>query len=76
MSKLTGKSIMAIYYVTIDNDTIALSEPFFVMATQNPVERESTFQLPAAQMDRFFMKLSMGYPDADEEMRILERTEN
>ena len=49
-----------------------LPRPFLVMATQNPVERESTFMLPAAQMDRFFICLSMGYPDAEEEVRILE----
>lgn len=45
------------------------------MATQNPVETYGTFHLPEAQMDRFFMKLSMGYPDAEEEVKILERTE-
>ena len=57
--------------VTIDNDTYALSKPFFVLATQNPVERESTFMLPWAQMDRFFVRLSLGFPDKDEEKRIL-----
>ena len=57
--------------VTIDNDTFALPEPFFVMATQNPVERESTFQLPAAQMDRFFVRLSLGFPDRAEEADML-----
>ncbi len=57
--------------VTIDNETIPLEEPFFVMATQNPVERESTFQLPAAQMDRFFVRLSLGFPDRSEEVRML-----
>lgn len=57
--------------VTIDNETFALPEPFFVMATQNPVERESTFQLPAAQMDRFFVKLSLGFPSRDEERQML-----
>ncbi len=57
--------------VTIDNDTFALPEPFFVMATQNPVERESTFQLPAAQMDRFFVRLSLGFPDRAEEAKML-----
>ena len=56
--------------VTIDNDTIALDQPFFVMATQNPVERESTFQLPAAQMDRFFVRLSLGFPDREEEAKM------
>lgn len=57
--------------VTIDNDTFSLPEPFFVMATENPVERESTFQLPAAQMDRFFVRLSLGFPNREEEARML-----
>ena len=57
--------------VTIDNDTFPLPEPFFVMATQNPVERESTFQLPAAQLDRFFVRLSLGFPDREEEAKML-----
>ena len=57
--------------VTIDNDTFALPEPFFVMATENPVERESTFQLPAAQMDRFFVRLSLGFPSREEEAKML-----
>lgn len=58
--------------VTIDGNTLSLPEPFFVMATQNPVEMESTFQLPAAQMDRFFVRLSLEYPDEKEEMQILD----
>lgn len=57
--------------VTIDNDTFPLPEPFFVMATQNPVERESTFRLPAAQMDRFFARLSLGFPSREEERQML-----
>ena len=57
--------------VTIDNDTYALPQPFFVLATQNPVERESTFMLPFAQMDRFFVRLSLGFPDREEEARML-----
>lgn len=56
---------------TIDGATLPLPQPFMVLATQNPVERESTFMLPAAQMDRFFICLSMGYPNADEEIEIL-----
>ena len=56
---------------TIDGTTLALPEPFMVLATQNPVERESTFMLPAAQMDRFFICLTMGYPSEEEEMEIL-----
>ena len=56
---------------TIDGESLPLPDPFFVLATQNPVEHESTFMLPAAQMDRFFMRLSMGYPSAEEETMIL-----
>lgn len=56
---------------TIDGHTLLLPQPFTVLATQNPVEQESTFMLPAAQMDRFFISLSMGYPKLDEEMAIL-----
>lgn len=58
--------------VTIDGQTMQLPKPFFVMATQNPVEMESTFALPAAQMDRFFIRLSLDYPNEAEEMEILE----
>lgn len=58
--------------VTIDRQTHVLPEPFIVLATQNPVEEESTFALPAAQKDRFFMKLTLGYPDAAQEAKILE----
>lgn len=61
--------------ISLDGVTHALPRPFLVMATQNPVETYGTFHLPEAQMDRFFMKLSMGYPSADEEIKILERTE-
>lgn len=57
--------------VTIDGVSMKLSKPFMVMATQNPVESESTFRLPAAQMDRFLIRISMGYPDAEEEKRML-----
>lgn len=57
--------------VTIDNESFPLPEPFFVMATQNPVERESTFQLPAAQLDIFFVRLSLGFPDRNEERQML-----
>ena len=57
--------------VTIDGETTPLPAPFVVMATQNPVEFESTFRLPAAQMDRFFLRLSLGYPQREEEARML-----
>ena len=56
---------------TIDGESLPLPDPFFVLATQNPVEHESTFMLPAAQMDRFFLRLSMGYPTQEEEISIL-----
>ena len=58
---------------TIDGNSLTLPSPFFVMATQNPVERESTFPLPAAQMDRFFIKMSLGYPSQEEENQMLLR---
>lgn len=57
--------------VTIDGETMPLPAPFVVMATQNPVESESTFRLPAAQMDRFLICLSMGYPSPQEEREML-----
>ena len=60
--------------VTIDGETHKLPKPFFVLATQNPVEQEGTYPLPEAQMDRFLLRLSMGYPTTDEEeAAILER---
>ncbi len=57
--------------VTIDGQTYKLEAPFMVIATQNPIEYEGTFPLPEAQLDRFFMKLSLGYPGFDEELGIL-----
>jgi len=57
--------------VTIDGVTYALPQPFVVMATQNPVEQESTFRLPAAQLDRFMIRLSLGYPDGASEKAML-----
>ena len=59
--------------VTIDGQTRTLERPFFVIATQNPVETSGTFPLPEAQLDRFLMKLSVGFPDRAEEIKILER---
>ncbi len=59
--------------ITIDGETYPVGEPFFVIATQNPVETAGTFPLPEAQMDRFMMKLSMGLPTKDEEVRLMER---
>ncbi|WP_010294764.1 AAA family ATPase [Clostridium senegalense] len=59
--------------VTVEGNTIKLEEPFFVIATQNPIEQFGTFPLPEAQLDRFFMKLSMGYPNYNEEKSMMER---
>ncbi len=58
--------------VTIDGKTLILEQPFFVMATQNPIEYEGTYPLPEAQLDRFLIKLSMGYPTPAEELEMLE----
>lgn len=61
--------------VTIDGETIIIPQPFFVMATQNPIEYEGTYPLPEAQLDRFIFKLKMGYPTVMEEIEILRRAE-
>lgn len=61
--------------VTIDGETHVLERPFLVLATQNPVETQGTFPLPEAQLDRFLMKIAMGYPSPEEEVAILERME-
>src|SRR5437899_762635 len=57
--------------ITVDNQTYALPRPFFVIATQNPHEHHGAFPLPESQLDRFMMRLSIGYPDAMSEKRIL-----
>ena len=62
--------------VTVDGETHELPEPFFVIATQNPVEQEGTFGLPEAQRDRFMIKTTMGYPSADGERLLLDRRAN
>jgi MoxR-like ATPase len=59
--------------ITVEGNTIKLFKPFFVLGTQNPVEQFGTFPLPEAQMDRFFIRLTMGYPDYEEEKNILNR---
>ncbi len=59
--------------VTIDGKTYPLPHPFFVMATQNPIELEGTFTLPEAQLDRFLLKIHLGYPEREDEIAILER---
>jgi MoxR-like ATPase len=63
------------HQISADGVTYILDEPFFVIATQNPLETQGTFPLPEAQMDRFFMRLSLGYPTAAEEATILDRFE-
>lgn len=62
--------------VTVDGQTRVLPKPFFVMATQNPIEYEGTFPLPEAQLDRFLLKLKMGYPNKAEELEMLNRLES
>jgi MoxR-like ATPase len=59
--------------VTIDLETVALPRPFMVLATQNPVELEGTFPLPEAQLDRFLIKLALGYPSEEDERVIMRR---
>ena len=59
--------------VTLEGETLPLPEPFIVIATQNPIEYEGTFPLPEAQLDRFAVKLSVGYPTPEEEQEILRR---
>ncbi|MBQ8781538.1 MAG: MoxR family ATPase [Oscillospiraceae bacterium] len=67
--------IMEEHQVSLDGKTYTLPSPFMVLATQNPVETYGTYHLPEAQMDRFAMKLSMGYPEKGEETAILDRNE-
>lgn len=61
--------------VTVDGVTYRLDKPFFVMATQNPIEYEGTYPLPEAQLDRFLLKMKMGYPSLHEEMEVLNRAQ-
>ena len=61
------------HQVTIDGETLSFSEPFFVIATQNPIETAGTFPLPEAQLDRFLMKISMGGLSRDEELSVLDK---
>ncbi len=63
--------VMEEFQLTVDGQTRNVPEPFMVLATQNPVETYGTYHLPEAQMDRFFMKVSMGYPSRNEEIDIL-----
>ena len=59
--------------VTLGEESFRLDEPFLVMATQNPIEQEGTYPLPEAQLDRFMMKLKVGYPSRDDEVRVIDR---
>src|SRR6202171_3510718 len=61
--------------VTVDGVTYPLPHPFIVLATQNPIEYEGTFPLPEAQLDRFLMRISLGYPNRSEEIEVLSRQE-
>lgn len=62
--------------VSVDGTSYTLPEPFFVIATQNPIEQQGTFELPEAQRDRFLLKTRMGYPDRDGERELLNRRES
>ncbi|NSW58544.1 MAG: MoxR family ATPase [Armatimonadetes bacterium] len=64
---------MAERQVSVDGQTYALARPFMVLATQNPIEHEGTFPLPEAQLDRFLMRMSIGYPSFSDENEMLER---
>ncbi len=68
--------IMEEFQVTVDGKTYPLPRPFMVLATQNPIESFGTYPLPEAQLDRFFLKLTIGYPDKNQESEILERFGN
>ncbi len=65
--------VMEEYQVTVDGQTYPMSYPFFVMATQNPIEQEGTYKLPEAQLDRFLVRIILDYPRLDEEKAILRR---
>ncbi len=68
--------VMEEYQVTVDGITYPMSAPFFVVATQNPIEQEGTYKLPEAQLDRFLFKTILEYPDLEEEKVILRRFQN
>src|SRR5438876_11493869 len=67
---------MAERRVTVDGQTYVLKPPFVVLATQNPIDHEGTFPLPEAQLDRFLIRLSLGYPSLDEEAKMLQRLQH
>ncbi|MBQ9604995.1 MAG: MoxR family ATPase [Firmicutes bacterium] len=68
--------VMEEHQISLDGRTMQLPSPFMVMATQNPVETYGTYHLPEAQMDRFLMKISLGYPEPAEELDIITRSED
>lgn len=68
--------VMEEYQVTVDGITYPMEQPFFVIATQNPIEQEGTYKLPEAQLDRFLFKIVLDYPNLDEEKQILRRFRN
>ncbi len=65
--------VMQEHQVTIGQETLAVPDPFLVMATQNPIESEGTYPLPEAQVDRFMLKVVVGYPDPEDELTVVER---
>src|SRR6267154_2535763 len=67
---------MAERRVTVDGETYLLEPPFLVIATQNPIDHEGTFPLPEAQLDRFLVRLSLGYPSEEEESKMLQRLQH
>lgn len=68
--------VMEEYQVTVDGETHRMRQPFFVVATQNPIEQEGTYKLPEAQLDRFIFKINVKYPDLEDEKAILRRFKN
>ncbi|MGH3099974.1 MAG: AAA family ATPase, partial [Thermoleophilia bacterium] len=66
--------VMQEHQVTIGHNTHVVPEPFLVMATQNPIESEGTYPLPEAQVDRFMLKVVVGYPEAEDELTVVERS--
>jgi MoxR-like ATPase len=66
---------MSEFQVSVDNNTMELPKPFMVIATQNPVEHYGTYPLPESQMDRFFMRIRLGYPDESKEREVLRNQE-
>lgn len=67
---------MSEFHVTVDGKTRPLPKPFMVLATQNPIEYEGTYTLPEAQVDRFMLRIQIGYPDGEDELRIMRRPDS